>query len=205
MAAGHRVRGADRVRSAARRRHRVQLVSGDPAGLVRVRVRAGAGPDRERPGVAGHRAISRPGAGVRRIGHRRAVRRGDRDRHPLPAVPRGLRQGPGGQRRQQYNDPAADQAQGRAAGGRADRAEGTQLPCRSGEVPRAGAHGIRPRLRDRVPRRQRGRPDRARRHGDHGPAAGGDVRRSRVMRAACSPRPPRWSASGTSATPADKG
>jgi hypothetical protein len=170
LAAGHRVRRADRVRSAAGCRHRVQLVPGDPAGPAGVRDRAGTGPDRERPGVAGYRALGRPGAGLRRIGHRRAVRRGDRDRHPLPAVPRGLRQGPGGQHRPQQRDhPAADQAQGRAAGGRADRAEGKQVPRRSREVPRAGAHGIRPRLRDRVPRRERGRPDRARRHGGHGP------------------------------------
>jgi hypothetical protein len=132
VAPGHRVRGADPVRPAAGPGHRLQHVPGDPAGPARVRGRPGPGPDRQRPGVAGHRPVSRPGAGFGRIGHRRAVRRRDRHRHPLPAVPRGLSQGPGGQRRPQRGtervDPAADQAQRSPAGVRADRAAPEQLP-----------------------------------------------------------------------------
>jgi hypothetical protein len=209
VAAGHRFRGADPVRAAAGRRDRVQLVPGDPAGLVRVRCRTGAGPDRERPGVAGHRPDGGPGAGLRRIGHRRAVRRRDWDRDPLPGVPRGLHRGSAGQHRPQpaakHVGSAADQAQGRAAGGRANWAEGTQLPGGPREIPRAGAQRLGSRLRGRIPGRKRGRPDRPRRDGGHGPAGGCRSRRKGIMPVACSPPPLRWSASGRSATPADTG
>jgi hypothetical protein len=177
LAAGHRVRGADPVRCAAGPRHRFQLVPGDPAGPARVRGRPGAGPDRQRPGVAGHHPFSRPGAGIGRVRHRRAVRRRDRDRHPLPAVPRGLPQGPGGQRWQQCDGRAADQAQECAAGGRADRAAPKQLPVRPREVPDTSPYRIGSWLCDRVPGRQRGRPDSPRRHGGHGPACRRKFRR----------------------------
>jgi hypothetical protein len=173
LAPGHRVRGADPGRPAAGPGHELEHIPCDPARPARVRDRPGARPDRQRPGVTGYCPLSRPGAGLRRVGHRRAVRRRDRDRHPLPAVPRRIPKGPGGRHRPQRGSErvgsAADQAQGGAAGRRADRAEGKQLPLKPREIPPAGAHRIGSRLCGRVPGRERGRLDRPRRHGGHGP------------------------------------
>jgi hypothetical protein len=172
VAAGHRVRGADPVRSAAGAGYRLQHVPGDPAGPARVRGRPGPGPDRERPGIAGYRPVSRPGAGLGRIGNRRAVRRCGRDRRPLSAVPRDLPQRPDGHHCPRpvprCVDPAADQAQRSPAGVRADRAAHEQLPCRPREVPPAGPNRVGSRLCGRVPGGERGRPDRPRCHGGHG-------------------------------------